>query len=162
MMGKRLLYIVSVLLGIAAFCAVPFIVGVHDLLRTMRQVGWPSMVLFIANASGTLVLPALGWWLLMRTEGIPASLGTAVQANLMGFPLDFVVPSAYLGGEPLKTVYIARVCHVPVRCVALHAPMDFLLELPGCPPRFQPTLCPFCAHQSGQYTHRCARESRLV
>jgi len=30
----------------------------------------------------------------------------------MGFPLDFVVLSAYLGGEPLKTVYIAHVCQV--------------------------------------------------
>jgi hypothetical protein len=27
-------------------------------------------------------------------------------ANLMGFPLDFMVPSACLGGEPLKMVYI--------------------------------------------------------
>jgi uncharacterized protein (TIRG00374 family) len=31
----------------------------------------------------------------------------------MGFPLDFIVPSVYLGGEPLKTVYIAHVCHLP-------------------------------------------------
>lgn len=130
-MGKRLLYIVSVLLGVAGFCAIPFLVGVHDLLRTMRQVGWPSLVLYVANASGTLVLPALGWWLLMRTEGIPASLGTAVQANLMGFPLDFVVPSAYLGGEPLKTVYIARVCHVPVQRVLATIVLAKFQELGG-------------------------------
>jgi uncharacterized protein (TIRG00374 family) len=41
------------------------------------------------------------------------SLSTAVRAALMGFPLDFMVPSVYLGGEPLKTVYIAHVCHIP-------------------------------------------------
>jgi uncharacterized protein (TIRG00374 family) len=35
-----------------------------------------------------------------------------VKANLMGFSLDFVVPSAYVGGEALKTVYVARVCQV--------------------------------------------------
>jgi hypothetical protein len=49
----------------------------------------------------------------MRAAGIPATLSTAMQANLMGFPLDFMVPSAYLGGEPLKMLYIANVCHVP-------------------------------------------------
>ena len=49
----------------------------------------------------------------MRAEGIPATLNTAMLANLMGFPLDFMVPSAYLGGEPLKMIYIAHVCHVP-------------------------------------------------
>ena len=49
----------------------------------------------------------------MRAEGIPATLNTAMLANLMGFPLDFMVPSTYLGGEPLKMIYIAHVCHVP-------------------------------------------------
>lgn len=112
-MWTRVFYILSVVLGIAGFCAIPFLVGVHDLIRTMAQVGWGCVVLFVVNASGTLVFPAIGCWLLMRAEGIPVALGTVVQANLMGFPLDFVVPSAYLGGEPLKTVYIARCCQVP-------------------------------------------------
>lgn len=47
-MGKRLLYIVSILLGVAGFCTIPFIVGVHDLLRTMRQGGWPAIVLCVS------------------------------------------------------------------------------------------------------------------
>jgi hypothetical protein len=63
------------------------------------------------------VIPALGWWLLMRAEDLPVTLWTAVQADLMGFPIDFVVPSAYLGGEPLKTLYVARVCQVPTQRV---------------------------------------------
>lgn len=116
-MGKRLFYVVSILLGVAGFCAIPLIVGMQNVLWTVAQVGWLGMLLCVANASGTLLIPAIGWWLLMRAEGIPATLHTAIQANLMGFPLDFVVPSAYLGGEPLKTVYIARVCHVTTQRV---------------------------------------------
>ena len=111
-MGKRLFYAVSILLGIAGFCAVPLLVGMRDVLWTIGRVGWLGVLLCVANASGTLLIPAIGWWLLMRAEGIPVTLSTAIKANLMGFPLDFVVPSAYLGGEPLKTVYIAHVCQV--------------------------------------------------
>ena len=111
-MGKRLFYAVSILLGIAGFCAVPLLVGMRDVLWTIGRVGWLGVLLCVANASGTLLIPAIGWWLLMRAEGIPVALRTAITANLMGFPLDFVVPSAYLGGEPLKTVYIAHVCQV--------------------------------------------------
>ena len=112
-MRKRLFYILSIGLGVAGFCAVPFIVGMPDVLWTIGHLGWFGIVLFVANASCTLIIPAIGWWLLMRAEGIPATLNTAMLANLMGFPLDFMVPSAYLGGEPLKMIYIAHVCHVP-------------------------------------------------
>ena len=116
-MGKRLFYAVSILLGIAGFCAVPWLVGMRDVLWTIGRVGWVGVLLCVANASGTLLLPAVGWWLLMRAAGIPVALRTAITANLMGFPLDFVVPSAYLGGEPVKTVYIAQVCQVTTaRC----------------------------------------------
>jgi len=116
-MYRRLFYVLSSVLGLAGLCTIPFIVGVEDLFRTIGQVGWLCIAVFVANSSCTLLIPALGWWILMRAEGIPVSLGTAVQANLMGFPIDFLVPSIYLGGEPLKVVYISRVCNVTKRRV---------------------------------------------
>jgi hypothetical protein len=116
-MPKRLYYTLSILLGLAGLCVIPFVVGFEDLLRTIGQVGWLGILIFIANSSCTLIIPAMGWWLLMRAEGIPVSLGTTVLANLMGFPLNFVTPSMYLGGEPLKVVYISRVCNVTKRRV---------------------------------------------
>jgi uncharacterized protein (TIRG00374 family) len=112
-MRKRLFYMLSIGLGVAGFCTIPFLVGLQDVLWTIGHVGWLGIVLYVANASCTLVIPAIGWWLLMRATGIPATCWTAIQANLMGFPLDFLVPSAYLGGEPLKMAYIAYVCQVP-------------------------------------------------
>jgi uncharacterized protein (TIRG00374 family) len=112
-MKKRLFYLLFIGLGVAGFCAIPFFVGMPDVLWTIGHLGWFGIVLFVANASGTLLIPAIGWWLLMRAEGIPATLSTAMQANLMGFPIDFMLPSAYLGGEPLKMIYIAQVCHIP-------------------------------------------------
>ncbi|MGE3537130.1 MAG: lysylphosphatidylglycerol synthase transmembrane domain-containing protein [Candidatus Tectimicrobiota bacterium] len=114
---SRFLSLLSALLGVLGFCAIPFIVGLQDLGRTLSQVGWLALGVSVLNAAGTLVMPALGWWVLMRLEGIPAAVHTAVQASFMGFPLDFIVPSAYLGGEPLKTVYVARTCQVPAQRV---------------------------------------------
>ena len=118
-MRRRLFYILSIALGVAGFCTIPFLVGMRDVLWTIGHVGWLGIILCVVNASCTLLIPAIGWWLLMRAEGIPATFSSAMQANLMGFPLDFVVPSAYLGGEPLKMAYIAHVCHVsPQRVLA--------------------------------------------
>ena len=66
----------------------PFIVGLQEVLRTLRGVGWTCIVICVVNASGTLIMPAMGWWLIMRADGMAVSLSTAVRAALMGFPLD--------------------------------------------------------------------------
>ncbi len=116
-MWKRLLYVGSILVGAAGFCSIPFIVGVGDLARVIGQVGWLMLALFVVNAALVLVAPGVSWWLLMRAEGIPATLGQTLRANFMGFPLNFITPSMYLGSEPLRTVYIARVCGVTKRRV---------------------------------------------
>jgi hypothetical protein len=83
-MWRRLLYVLSILLGVAGFAAIPFIVGFQEVLRTIGEVGWRCIVIFVINASGTLIMPAMGWWLLMRAEGMAVSLSTAVQAKDFG------------------------------------------------------------------------------
>jgi uncharacterized protein (TIRG00374 family) len=121
----------SVLLGIAGFCAMPFIVGVNDLLQTIGRVGWLYLILFVVNASGTIVIPAIGWWLIMRAEGLPVSLGVTLQTNLMGYPLNVMTPSMFLGGEPLKTFYIAVRYRVTKRRVLATIIVAKLQELGG-------------------------------
>jgi uncharacterized protein (TIRG00374 family) len=63
----------------------------------------------VANAAGTLFFPAIGWWILMRSEGMKVTLWTTLKANFMGFPINFIAPSLYLGAEPLKTFYVSHV-----------------------------------------------------
>jgi len=74
----------------------------------VAAVGWTGVIGFILLASGTLVFPGIGWWLLMRGEGMKVPLWTTLKANFMGFPINFIAPSMYLGAEPLKTFYVAH------------------------------------------------------
>ena len=114
---KKAFTILSAVLGIAAFIAIPFLVGIEPTIAAVARTGWLGILVFVANASLTSVAPAIGWWLIMRGEGIPASCWQSIKANLMGFPINFITPSAYLGGEPLRTVYIAKVTGVTKRRV---------------------------------------------
>lgn len=105
---KKVLLVVYALLGLAlgVFVVAKF-GGVSKALEVVADVGWAGLGIYILNASMTLVAPAVGWWILMRAENHGVPLWTAVKANLMGFPLNFFMPSMYLGAEPLKTYYIA-------------------------------------------------------
>lgn len=116
-MWKKILFALSILLGIAAFLAIPFIVGWDRTLSAIGQAGWGCVVSMVAIASLTQVIPALGWTILMRGEGMKVSFWDAVKANFIAFPVTFITPSMYLGGEPLKVFYIANRYGIPKRRV---------------------------------------------
>lgn len=104
---RRILQGVLLAVGLAGFAAIPLIVGVEDTLAVVGHVGLTGFVLYTANFALTLVLPAVGWWLLVRASGIACPLRLLVRANFMGYPINVLTPSLYLGSEPLKTLYIA-------------------------------------------------------
>ena len=116
-MWKKVLFVLSVLLGLAAMATIPHFVGIDKIRVAIARTGTLSLVIFTLFAGLPLVIPAIGWWIIMRGEGIRASLWQALKANFMGFPINMIAPSAYLGAEPLKTIYIARVCDVTKRRV---------------------------------------------
>jgi uncharacterized protein (TIRG00374 family) len=115
---KTLVVLTLLILGLGLFV---FVVrkggGIGKALQAVAAIGWTGVALFVLNASGTLVFPAMGWWILMRGDGLKVSLGTTLKANFMGFPINFVAPSMYLGAEPLKTFYVSHQTGDPKRRV---------------------------------------------
>ncbi len=107
-MWKKVFYALSLLagLGLGIFVIGQF-GGFAKALEVIGDVGWTGLAVYVANASLTLVAPGIGWYILMRDEGLGVSLRTTLKANLMGFPLNFFTPSMYLGSEPFKTYYLA-------------------------------------------------------
>lgn len=113
---KQAFLAISFITGIALF--VFFIQkfgGFGRALEAVAAVGWSGVGSFILLATGTLVFPGIGWWLLMKSEGLKVSLWVTLKANFMGFPVNFIAPSMYLGAEPLKTFYIGQVSGEPKR-----------------------------------------------
>lgn len=117
-MWKKVFFACSLLVGLSLFALV--IGQFTDVGRTFEIVGKTGtlgLALFIANASLTQAMPGIGWWILMRGEGMKISLWTTLKANFMGFPINFIAPTLYLGSEPLKMVYVSQVHGEPKRRV---------------------------------------------
>jgi uncharacterized protein (TIRG00374 family) len=108
-MWKKVLAGASLLLGIGLFA---FVIGkfggVANTIQVLGDFGWAGMAAYFGLAAMTLVAPALSWTLLMRGEGMPVPLWTALKANFMGFPINFIAPTMFLGAEPLKLLYVAK------------------------------------------------------
>ncbi|HLG41983.1 MAG TPA: lysylphosphatidylglycerol synthase transmembrane domain-containing protein [Planctomycetota bacterium] len=112
-MAKRIVFAVLLILGLGGFLAVPVIVGVSQTLEAIGTAGVLCIVAYVLNASIVLVVPGISWWILMRTSDMKVSLADALRANFMGFPVNFITPSAYLGGEPVKALYISNKYGIP-------------------------------------------------
>jgi uncharacterized protein (TIRG00374 family) len=109
-MWKKAFLALSLTVGIGLF--VFFIQrfgGFGKALEAVAAVGWGGVATFVGLCAGTMVFPGIGWWILMRSEKMKISLWSTLKANFMGFPVNFIAPSMYLGAEPLKIFYVAQV-----------------------------------------------------
>jgi uncharacterized protein (TIRG00374 family) len=108
-MWKKLLTGASLAVGIALFA---FVIakfgGIRATLQVLSDFGWAGLAAYLGLAAMVLWAPALSWTLLMRGEGMDIPLSTALKANFMGFPINFVAPTMFLGAEPLKLLYVAQ------------------------------------------------------
>src|SRR5262245_30343812 len=117
-MWKKLIPVALLLVGLALFAfLIGKLGGVEASLRVVSEAGWACLVVFILNAALVPAAPAVGWAMLMRAEGLNVPVSTALKAAFMGFPINFIAPSMYLGAEPLKVIYVANAHDVPKRRV---------------------------------------------
>jgi len=130
-MWKKTLLILFAALGIAGFCAVAALAGVEETWKSVRNVGFGCVAAYFAACLGTLVFPALGWHLLLRAENVRLSLFDTLRANVMGFPVNFITPSMYLGSEPLKVFYISGISGASKRAVLATVIVSKFQELVG-------------------------------
>ncbi|HLY73356.1 MAG TPA: lysylphosphatidylglycerol synthase transmembrane domain-containing protein [Planctomycetota bacterium] len=115
-MWKKIFLAVSMTVGIGLFIFfIQKFGGFGKAIEAVASVGWAGVTSFIFLCAGTMLYPGLGWWILMRSENMKVSLWTTLKANFMGFPVNFIAPSMYLGAEPLKIFYVARVSAEPKR-----------------------------------------------
>lgn len=113
---KKAAFGLSILAGVSLFVYVISQFGGLDGARqTLSQTGWIALAAYLANASLMVVAPTAAWMILMRGDGLHVSYWTLLKANLMGGTLNLITPSLYLGGEPLKMAYVARVLNQPQR-----------------------------------------------
>lgn len=117
-MLKKLFTAGSLVLGLGLFV---FVIGQFggfaQSLAKVQDFGWLGMAVYLSVSSLTLVAPGIAWTILMRGDGLKVPLWTALKANFMGFPINFIAPTMYLGSEPLKMIYVSKLHGVPNRSV---------------------------------------------
>ncbi|MBI3096995.1 MAG: flippase-like domain-containing protein [Planctomycetes bacterium] len=96
------------ILGVAAVAAIVWQANAAQTLASLGRAGWEGFALLFAAGASVLVSQTIGWWILLRAAGIPATFRMTLEAMTVGFLVAYLTPSMYLGGEPVRTLMIAR------------------------------------------------------
>lgn len=100
--------------------------AVADLFRALQA--WQIAVLFFVNL-GIIVLLGARWWMILRAQGYPLPLPTAVGIRMAAFSISYFTPGPHFGGEPVQAYLAARHGDVPAGTAAASVVLDKTLEL---------------------------------
>jgi uncharacterized protein (TIRG00374 family) len=137
--SPRFFFFFSVLSGIAAFICVPILVGIKEVFMIISLLGIGGIFIYCLNSFMILLIPALGWKLLIDRKAKRIPYLSLLKANMMGYPINFLTPSMYLGSEPVRAYYISKTHQVDGRKVLASTIVSKFQEFTGI------VLCCFIA-----------------
>ncbi|MEN8149719.1 MAG: lysylphosphatidylglycerol synthase transmembrane domain-containing protein, partial [Planctomycetota bacterium] len=100
--------VLLILLSIAILIAVVAVVGFNETLEGLERAGLTAFLALGAIQVVVVTLQTVAWGILNRPVGHRVGARTLFEANLVGYAVNVITPSAYLGGEPAKVVYVGR------------------------------------------------------
>jgi uncharacterized protein (TIRG00374 family) len=117
-MSKTFRTVLMILVSIAILIGVVAWVGVDRTLEGLDRAGLTAFLALGAIQLGILVLQTMGWAVLNRPTKHRVSRRTLFEAGVVGTAVNVITPSAYLGGEPAKVLYVGRRTGLPYTGIA--------------------------------------------
>lgn len=107
-MKTRLSALLSTALGIALFAIVVWLVGLKDIITHFKSLDPRLFLVFIALSFFKRVLAAYRWQVILNSLGYSIRFLNLVWYHFAGFCFGYVIPSAQMGGEPIKALLLKR------------------------------------------------------
>jgi len=107
-----------ILLSLVILVVLVASVGFDKTLRGLKRAGFHTFVIMGAIQFLVIALQATAWSILNRPVGHKVGTRTLLEASIVGYAVNIITPSAYLGGEPAKVLYVGRRTRLPYPALA--------------------------------------------
>lgn len=128
-MKKSVVSVCLFLFGLGIISAIFGLIGFDKIWTNLQKVGGWGLVFYIGVTLISLGLTGLAWWLSLRSYQVRISALHTVIGHLIGFGMNLLIPSLYLGGEPFRAYYIGKIYHIPKNDVFATAIFAKFIEL---------------------------------
>ena len=127
--SRWLLFWGLVVLGVGAAAYLVASFNPAETWRIIFHSGPYGFAIFFVNYFAVILIQTVGWDLLLRAAGHRIPFRWLLTAMLMGFVGNFVTPSMYVGGEPIRAYFIGAKFHIAKRrvmgTIVLHKFLEF-------------------------------------
>lgn len=128
---RRVFYVLTPVLAV---CVVAFFLWYANpaaVWSHIKHFGAAGFGAFVTSLALYAVFGALGWWVILRINGHRVSVADAIIGRVMGVTVSLITPSMYVGGEPVRILYVKRKYGIPAKDIAATVIVDKAQEITG-------------------------------
>ncbi len=107
-MKKTILFILSVVVGIALFVGVLSYIGVDEILGAFQSFSWKTIAIIVALSFVQISIVNYRWKLVLEAQGDIVPYRKLFAPKLVGFTISFLTPGLYVGGEPVRAYLLKK------------------------------------------------------
>jgi len=128
-MSKKVFLLGSVVGGVILVIVLFFFVDFRQIFSQIGEAGPAGIGAFTLNIFLIFLLDSISWKIILNSYGYSPPFKDILSAKLVGFTINYLTPSMYVGGEPLRTYMIAKKNSLSITRVGATVIVNKFLEL---------------------------------
>ena len=107
-MKKTILFVLSVIFGIAMFISVLNYTGADELKQAFDSFSWPVIAVVVGLTFVQISIVIYRWKLILESQGDKVPFWKLLAPKFVGFTISFLTPGLYVGGEPVRAYLLKK------------------------------------------------------
>ena len=107
-MKKILLFILSLVVGIALFIGVIVYIGVDEIIAAFQSFSWSIIAVVVVLSFIQVFITIYRWKLILEAQGDRVPFRKLIAPKFVGYAISFLTPGLYVGGEPVRAFVLKK------------------------------------------------------
>lgn len=107
-MKKTILFILSLVIGLALFIGVVAYIGVDEIVGAFKSFTWSIIAVVVGLSFLQISITIYRWKLILEAQGDYIPFRKLIAPKMIGYTISFLTPGLYVGGEPVRAYVLKK------------------------------------------------------
>ena len=126
---KKKSFFISIVIGLAIFVLVFWRIGITKIINVLSLISPLKFLILLCIMLLAIFFSVLKWKIILKTQGYDISFIKLFFIKLVGYSVSYIIPSANLGGEPVRAMILKKESNMPITKNIASVIVDKSLEL---------------------------------
>ncbi len=126
---KKKSFFISIIVGLAIFVLVFWKIGLTKIITILSLISPLQFLLALCVMLLAIFVSVLKWQIILKAQGYNINFIKLFFIKLVGYSVGYIIPSANLGGEPVRVIILKKESDIPLTKNIASVIVDKSLEL---------------------------------